>query len=118
MSNEIKISQESTEWLRLQAMGTCSTKCKKRLTKLNLASNTKELFKNLYTYLNDLYFGLHQTLSVELSIIENVLIDMRSKISQCEQDLVDYIWMVVHGVRDNVVILKLESHYNETIKNR
>ena len=113
----INIQKESTEFLRLQSLGSCNQSCKKRLTKLNLASNTKDIFRKLYIYLDDLYFGVNQTLSIELFKIENILNDIRSKISQCEQDLVDYIWMVVHGNCNNVKIQQLERHYNQTINN-
>lgn len=113
----INIQKESAEFLRLQALGSCNQSSKKRLTKLNLASNTKELFRKLYVYLDDLYFGLNQILSIELTKIENILNDIRSKISQCEQDLVDYIWMVVHGNCNNVAIQQLQRNYNSAIEN-
>ena len=111
----INIQNESTEFLRLQALGNCSTKCQKRLTKLQPAYNTQKLFKKLYVYVDDIYFGVNGALEVELNKLENLLNDIRSKVSECEKDLVDYIWMVVHGIHDNVAIQQLERHYNSLI---
>jgi hypothetical protein len=113
----INIQKESTEFLRLQALGNCSSICKKRLTKLQPADSTQELVKKLYLYLYDLYFGISRTLEVELNKLENFLNDIRSKVSECEKGLVDYIWMVVHGDKNHVAIRKLERHYNSTVEN-
>lgn len=95
---QINIQTESTEFLRLQALGCCNQSCKKRLTKLSLATNTKEQLKDLYVLFSDMYFGLtpfssHQ--KTDFSAIEQILNNIRSKVSQCEQDLVDYISMIV-----------------------
>lgn len=117
MSKEIKIQKECLEFLRLQALGNCSTKCQKRLTKLQPAYNTQELFKKLYAYIDDIYFGICGSLEVELNKLENLLNDIRSKVSECEKDLVDYIWMIVHGNCNNVAIQQLERHYNSSIEN-
>ena len=93
MSN-MNIQNESAEFLRLQTVGCCSTKCQNRLTKLQLAYSSKELCNKLYSYLNDLYFGVSKMLEVELSKLENLFNEIKSKVSQCEKDLIDYIWML------------------------
>lgn len=88
----INIQNESTEFIRLQALGHCNQSCKKRLTKLS------QKIKNL-------------------AFIEVALNSFKGKVYQCEQDLIDYIWMVVHGTRDNVAKQRLERHYNSLISN-
>lgn len=119
MSNtKVNIQNESTEFLRLQALGNCSSKCKKRLTKLSLTVSKRELFRKLYVVFGDMYFGINPfstNQNIDLTAIEQALNNIRYKVSQCEQDLVDYIWMIVHGIKDNAAKIRLENHYNSLI---
>ena len=117
--NNISIQNESTEFLRLQAIGNCNNSCRKRLTKLSLANSVKEQLAQVYTLVSDVYFGITQSsiVSQNIKAIEAVLNSIREKVSQCEQDLIDYIWMVVHGDKNNVAIQQLQRHYNSSIEN-
>ena len=67
-----------------------------------------------------MYFGINpfsKGQKNDLADIEQILNNIRSMVSQCEKDLVDYIWLVVHGIKDNVAKAKLEHHYNQAINN-
>ena len=118
--NNINIQNESTEFLRLQALGYCSDKCTKRLTKISLTASKRELIRKLYVAFGDIYFGINPFSSnqnTDLTAIEQTLNNIRTKVSQCEQDLVDYIWLIVHGIKDNAAKIRLEKHYNLALAN-
>jgi hypothetical protein len=118
MSN-VNIHTEATEFLRLLAFGNCSTKCKSRLTRIELANNVKDQVIQLYMDFSDMYFGINKfsNPNSDISSLEQILTDIKSKACQCEHDLVDYIWLIVHGSKDDITKKKLEHHYNSIIHN-